>query len=660
MLVLVFLASLLPATLLAQANEEFSDNTCFSDQWILAKSFSDLRNEKGVEALNEVGHKKLTAKDQSASALLVAPPKLDTSKTDQHQTEELTNKRNLCSALDKKRREAIKNKRKGIHFDINDLRDFGCSCNYEVKATRTPNDQYYSLEWGLERIAASTAWDTTTGNNSVVVFVIDSGVDVSHPDLVGNIWTNQAEIPGDGIDNDGNGYVDDIHGINAITGQALTGDDNGHGTHCAGTIGASSNNGLGVTGVSWNVKIGGGKFLSSTGSGSLFHAILALDYVTDLKVHSGVQVVATNNSWGGGGYSTALLQAIQRAKNADILFIAASGNATNNNDASSSYPASYPEENIIAVNSMTIDGTKSSFSNYGKTSTDLFAPGSDIASTYPGNRYVYLSGTSMATPHVTGAIALGKSVAQNYTALQLKNALLSNVKTNSNFTNLCTTGGELYLPTFINHLINNPSPAPIGGDPGAPTPTPTPTPAPTPTATPTPAPTPTPIPTPYKFVKLSGTVVNSSNNVIPQAKLEITLKDQSQYSASTGSDGKFLVQNVFAPQTANIKVSAAGYEILEYSTWIESDLNTTLYLTSTEARLEFIVRDPNALPISNVTINLGSLGQVTTNGNGRATLPIEFGAHYSANANKNGCSFDSVGGEIFASKIVRFIVGKCD
>ena len=431
------------------------------------------------------------------------------------------------------------------------------------------------------------------------------------------------------------------------------GDDHGHGTHCAGTIGAASNNGLGISGVTWNVKIGGGKFLSSTGSGSLFHAILALDYVTDLKINKGVPVVATNNSWGGGGYSYALLQAIQRAKNANILFIAAAGNSNRNTDSSPAYPAAYNVDSIISVASMTSSGTRSSFSNYGKNSTDLFAPGSDIASTYPGNRYVYMSGTSMAAPHVTGAIALAKALAPNYTALQLKQALLETVKPNANFSNLTSTGGELYLPSFISRLLSVPNPAPVDGEP-APTPTPG------PTATPTPAPTPTPIPTPHEYVNLTGTVVNASNNVIPQAKLEILLKDGTKHSATTGSDGKFLVQNVFSPQTADIKISAEGYKVLEYSTWVEKDTDITLYLTSIDASLEFIVRDPEGQGISNVQIDLGPHGIVTTNGNGRALTPIDFGASYNASASKLGCTFDAVGGDMYASKIVRFIVGQCD
>ena len=210
-----------PFSLNAEVTEEYSDNTCFSDQWIITRSASEHRNAKGVKALREVGHAPLQAKEKSASAVLVAPAKLDTSNPDKQKTEELSNRSNLCRSLDNKRRIALRNKRKGIHFSINDLRDFGCSCNYEVKASKTPNDPYYSLEWGLERIGAQSAWDITTGDDSVVVFVIDSGVDTSHPDLQDNLWSNPNEIPNDGIDNDNNGYVDDVHGINAISGTAL-------------------------------------------------------------------------------------------------------------------------------------------------------------------------------------------------------------------------------------------------------------------------------------------------------------------------------------------------------------------------------------------------------------------------------------------------------
>ena len=262
--------------------------------------------------------------------------------------------------------------------------------------------------WGLwdadAGIKAPEAWDATTGSSSVVVGVIDTGVDYSHPELNDNMWTNAAEVQGQtGVDDDNNGYVDDIYGWDFVSNDADPMDDHYHGTHVSGTIGAEGNNGVGITGVSWDVKIMALKFLNSNGSGATSGAIKAIAYATA----NGADI--TNNSWGGGGYSSMLAAAIEDANANDSLFIAAAGNADNDNDASASYPASYPNANIIAVASITSSGAKSSFSSYGETSVDIGAPGSSIYSTAPSSSYRTLSGTSMATPHVAGVAALVKA-----------------------------------------------------------------------------------------------------------------------------------------------------------------------------------------------------------------------------------------------------------
>ena len=293
-----------------------------------------------------------------------------------------------------------------------------------------PNDPGFNQLWGLNNtgqnggtvdadIDAPEAWDIQTGNPNLVIGVIDTGVDYNHPDLLGNIWTNPGEIANDGIDNDNNGYIDDVRGWDFAYNDNNPSDVDGHGTHVSGTIAGKGNNGVGVTGVAWNAKIMPVKFLNDSGSGTLSNAILAIDYATA----KGVQL--TNNSWGGGGYSQALYDSINAAGNAGALFIAAAGNSAQNADVNPMYPAGYNLANIISVASTTRTDALSSFSNYGLTSVDLGAPGSDIYSSIPGGGYATYSGTSMASPHVAGAAALLWSQNPTWTAQQVKNTLMN-------------------------------------------------------------------------------------------------------------------------------------------------------------------------------------------------------------------------------------------
>jgi subtilisin family serine protease len=282
----------------------------------------------------------------------------------------------------------------------------------------TPANQYGSQ--------AAEAWaGGRIGNNDVFVGIIDEGYQYTHPDLAANAGTNPEEVPDNGKDDDGNGYVDDVYGWD-FDGQDNTvydGSQDDHGTHVAGTIGAKGGNGIGVAGVVWNVKLLSAKFLGRRG-GTTANAVRAVDYFTNLKI-KGLNIVATNNSWGGGGYSTALFDAIARANAADILFVAAAGNDGNNNDATPSYPASYTNANVIAVAAIDSAGKKPSWSNYGATSVDLGAPGVGIMSTLPSDSYGSYSGTSMATPHVTGAVALYKAENLTATASAIKTAILN-------------------------------------------------------------------------------------------------------------------------------------------------------------------------------------------------------------------------------------------
>lgn len=320
--------------------------------------------------------------------------------------------------------------------------------NYIYTHQATSNDTYYTNGslWGMYSSPtnqygsqASAAWvtDSKTDCSSVYVGIIDEGYMYQHVDLASNAGTNSGEVPNDRIDNDGNGngYVDDVYGwdFDGNNNSVFDGTNDDHGTHVAGTIGGVGGNGLGVAGVCWKVKLLNAKFLGTNG-GTTANAIKAVDYFTTLKNRSTnpVNIVATNNSWGGGGYSQGLRDAIDRANTANILFVAAAGNSSVNIDTTPSYPASYDNDNIIAVASITSTGVLSSFSNYGATSVDLGAPGSGIVSTVPVKSgrnivsgYANYSGTSMATPHVTGACALYAASHPGATAATIKSAILA-------------------------------------------------------------------------------------------------------------------------------------------------------------------------------------------------------------------------------------------
>ena len=326
----------------------------------------------------------------------------------------------------------------------------------------TPNDPDFDLLYGLNNtgqtggtadadIDALEAWDIATGNSSIVVGVIDTGVDYTHPDLAANIWTNTWEAGGTaGIDDDGNGFVDDVHGYDFVNGDGDPYDDHYHGTHVSGTIGAVGNNGVGVAGVNWNAKIMGIKFLDSGGSGSTDGAIAAVNYANmmrNLWVSSGgakgANIRLTSNSWGGGGYSDLLRSAIADSGTAGLLFVAAAGNGYSDIDSSPFYPASYDPDNLISVAATDHNDLKADFSNWGATSVDLGAPGVDTYSTMPGNSYGYLSGTSMATPHVSGVAALAWSISPTATYQQIRDCLFDGVDLIGSMAGITVTGGRL-------------------------------------------------------------------------------------------------------------------------------------------------------------------------------------------------------------------------
>lgn len=334
--------------------------------------------------------------------------------------------------------------------------------NYIYHAVETiPNDTYFGLQYAMKNtgqvvngtsglagadIEATFAWDRTRGSRNVVVGVVDTGVDYTHPDLSANIWSNPGNL---GLGNAG------THGYNAITGSYDPMDDNGHGTHVSGTVGATGNNATGVVGVNWVTSIMGLKFLDSTGSGTTANAVSAIDYAVHAKV-AGVNVRVLNASWGGGGPDPALLNEITLAGANDILFVAAAGNGDAagrpiNIDINPFYPASY---SLSAANMIVVAATDSrdqiaSFSNYGVQTVQLGAPGVNIASTWPGNQYYYASGTSMATPHVTGSAALVLSAQPALSTAQVKAAILNNVDPISSLSGKTATGGRLNVNRAI-------------------------------------------------------------------------------------------------------------------------------------------------------------------------------------------------------------------
>ena len=328
--------------------------------------------------------------------------------------------------------------------------------NFKLQPAATPDDPDYRDLWGLNNagqtggtpdadIDAPEAWDTSTGGPETVVAVIDEGVDINHRDLRNNVWTNPDEIPGNGIDDDRNGYADDVNGWDFANKDATVydpADEDDHGTHVAGTIAAAGDNGVGITGVSWDAQVAPLKFLGADG-GFTSDAVRAINYSVD----EGMPI--SNNSWGGGGESQALQDAIARADTMGQIFLAAAGNGGpdgegDDNDLTPYYPANYDVPNVVSVAATNDTDRLASSSNFGANTVDLAAPGVRILSTLPGNRYGWYNGTSMATPHVAGVAALIES--QNPEGLDddgIKARLLQYVDEKASLQGKVTTGGRL-------------------------------------------------------------------------------------------------------------------------------------------------------------------------------------------------------------------------
>lgn len=300
------------------------------------------------------------------------------------------------------------------------------------------NDPFFYISYGVKKVEAPKVWKNfTIGSREVIVAVIDSGIDYRHEDLAENMWKNSKEIPGNGLDDDGNGYVDDVYGWNFNNNTSDPFDDNKHGTHVSGIIGAVAGNNKGTIGMSPKVSLMACKFLGRDGRGTTAAAIRAIEYA----VSNGAKVL--NNSWGGKRFSLPLLSTITWARRNGVLFVAAAGNGSENIEISPLYPASYGASNIIAVASTDANDVKSTFSNYGKDSVDLAAPGTSIYSTLPLGWYGLLSGTSMSTPHVSGAAALMWAYRPDLDFDDLKEMILKSVDPVDSLRGITVTGGRL-------------------------------------------------------------------------------------------------------------------------------------------------------------------------------------------------------------------------
>jgi len=390
-----------------------------------------------------------------------------------------------------------------------------CEPNVLFKTMIVPNDTRYEDQYGLKRMRLPQAWDTATGSKSVVVAVVDSGIDYTHQDLINNIVRNTGEVAANGIDDDGNGFIDDVRGYDFVNDDPDPMDVSGHGTHCAGIIGAQGNNARGVVGVNWNVGLLPVRVLSEEGEGTAADVAAGVVYAVD----RGASVI--NLSLGGPTFSQVLEDAIEYAKQRDVLVVIAAGNAGSDNDSIPTYPANSTKSNVLSVAASTSGDTLALFSNYGVQAVDVAAPGEGILSTIPGNSYGVKDGTSMAAPHVAGLAALLKSLGAGRSHGVIRDIIVGTVTLRASLREKISTGGRVDAFSAVGAIAPQPSP----------------TPTPTPDGTNTPQPTPPPS---------SGGGVNPRPTPIP--------------GADGGDVARLTLRVVLRPGTATLFGNAFGFE----------------------------------------------------------------------------------------------------
>ncbi len=621
------------ASLFLLSPTAFADKECIADRYIAYGSELAIRRTETALA-DQTGTGGLQRAEEIAGYALLedlGSPTLRRSDLMAVTFEEDSNQ-NLCKRAKKSARsERSRARRNGTYSIVrNHTTSVKCECDSKLEMVATPNDSLMANLWGMHQaqndidIDAPEAWNLTTGSENTIVAVIDTGIDYNHPDLKDNVWINPGEIPGNGIDDDKNGVIDDIHGFNAVNNSGDPFDDQGHGTHCAGTIGGVGNNAQGVAGVNWKIKIIGVKFLTASGSGSLYDAIEGLNYIRTLREVNGINVVLTSNSWGGGGYSPSLVSAISALK---IPFIAAAGNSGQNSDVNPGYPAAYPLDNIISVAAVDKNGALASFSNYGATSVDLGAPGVSIASSIPGGKYSYFSGTSMATPHVAGAAALLFSHYSSLTGAQIIQTLLETAQPLSSLQGKTVTGGLLNVDKALRKwgAVSFPPTSPfLPPDQGGPAPPPA------PTATPEPTPTATPQP----FVGIiSGAALRAGSGeplAGVQVELRLTQDDQTtSHSALTSADGKFRFENLNGPAEFVLISSKPGFNFQDLSgAFVSSDVVQNIIGTAEVYKLDGFVLDLKGNPMSGVLVSAGALGTRVTDSKGYFQFLTFYGTDY--------------------------------
>jgi subtilisin family serine protease len=416
---------------------------CVAGEYLISRASVPQVDQKKLKTLDSLGTKEYALVSESSSVMVVRDTEevVDERYLNKDSPSSLDGRRlvpetesSLCGDIRKQQRELRRENllRIADQEPPRPVRRIECSCNSVVQVTQSfPTDTSFTSQWSLQAgqdlygAQAPQAWDITTGEKSVVIAVIDTGVDYQHPDLASNMWVNPGEVAGDKIDNDGNGIVDDVNGKNTITDSGNPMDDHGHGTHVAGIIGAVGGNNEGITGVMWKTSLLALKAFDASGEAPMADIIDAVDYMTALKKR-GVNIVAANYSFGQRSYSQGLYDAMKRASDAGVAQVAAAGNETTNNDLYPSYPSNFTIPGLISV-AATDRGALATYSNYGAKTVHIGAPGSNIYSTIPVafGSYAFLDGTSMAAPHVAGALGLLHSVASPLAPATAVNAVVS-------------------------------------------------------------------------------------------------------------------------------------------------------------------------------------------------------------------------------------------